>query len=46
MKVKERVHGRAMAGENDRPRRKIMGMESVPKIKGMIRRSLSGCVNG
>jgi hypothetical protein len=31
-----------MAGENDRARKKIIGMERVPKIKGIIRRSLSG----
>jgi hypothetical protein len=46
MKVKERVHGRAIFGENALERKKNMGIERVPKIKGMTRRSLSGFEKG
>jgi hypothetical protein len=46
MKVRERVQGRAILGENDLARKYIIGIERVPKIKGMMRRSLSGLVNG
>jgi hypothetical protein len=46
MKVKEKVHGRAIEGKNALERKKIIGMERVPNIKGMIRRSLSGFVKG
>jgi hypothetical protein len=46
MNVKERVTGRAMAGEKRRARKKIIGMERVPKMRGMIRRSLSGFSKG
>jgi hypothetical protein len=40
------VQGRAISGENDLARKKIIGMERVPKIKGIIRRSLSGLLKG
>jgi len=46
MKIKDRVQGRAMRGENDLARKYIIGIERVPNIRGMIRRSLSGFVNG
>jgi hypothetical protein len=40
------VQGRAITGENDLARKYITGRDKVPKIKGMMRRSLSGSVNG
>jgi len=46
MKVNEKVHGSAILGENDFERKYITGIERMPKTKGMIRRSLSGFVNG
>jgi hypothetical protein len=46
MKIKESAHGKAIVGENSLPRKYIIGMERVPKIRGMIRRSLSGLVKG
>jgi hypothetical protein len=46
MKVSERVHGNAILWENDLEKKYIIGIERMPKIKGMIRRSLSGFVNG
>jgi hypothetical protein len=46
MKVKERAQGIAMSEENNLAREKNIGIERVPKIKGMIRRSLSGFLKG
>jgi hypothetical protein len=46
MKIKDRVHGRAIERENDRERRYNIGMDSVPKIKGIILRSRSGLSKG
>jgi hypothetical protein len=46
MNVRAKVHGTAMPGEKRRARRKIIGIESVPKISGKIRKSLSGLGNG
>jgi len=46
MKVKETEHGRAIERENDLARKYIMGMERIPKIRGIIRKSLSGFSNG
>jgi hypothetical protein len=46
MKVNEIVHGKATGGENCLARRYIIGIERVPKIRGRMRRSLSGFVNG
>jgi hypothetical protein len=40
------VQGRAMSVENDLARKKIIGMERVPKIKEITRRSLSGLWKG
>jgi hypothetical protein len=46
MKVNDKVHGSAILRENDLERKYIRGIERKPKIKGIIRRSLSGFVNG
>jgi len=46
MNVRERVHGSAILGEKNFERKYISGIERVPKTKGIIRRSLSGFVNG
>jgi hypothetical protein len=46
MNVRDRAQGRAMLGENNLERKKIIGMERVPKNIGMICKSLSGFVNG
>jgi hypothetical protein len=40
------VHGRAIRGENDRESKYIIGRESIPKIRGMTLRSLSGFGKG
>jgi hypothetical protein len=46
MNVKEMVQGNAIFEQNCFARRKIMGMERVPKMSGMIRISLSGFEKG
>jgi hypothetical protein len=46
MKVREKVDGRAIEGENDLERKKIIRIDKDPKTKGITRRSLSGLGKG
>jgi hypothetical protein len=46
MNVRAKAHGRAALRENNLVRKKVIGIENNPKIRGMILRSLSGTGNG